>query len=101
MKHYSLAYLLLTAVMLAGVHVAAKTAYVSTDKQTEYVTTLEKIDSLSRVVLDNNDVFDIDGSDDAAALLELYVKLDKLKKQYLLGEIPANYLVVPYIYGLY
>ena len=101
MKHYSLAYLLLAVVMLAGVHVAAKTTRISTDKQTEYVTTLEKIDSLSRVVLDKNDVFDMDGSDDAAALLELYVKLDKLKKQYLLGEIPANYLVVPYNYGLY
>ena len=101
MKHYSLAYLLLAVVMLAGVHVAAKTAHVSTDKQTEYVTTLEKIDSLSRIILDKNDVFDIDGSDDAAALLEMYVKLDKLKKQYLLGEIPANYLVVPYDYSLY
>ena len=101
MKHYSLAYLLLAVVMLAGIHVAAKTTRVSTDKQTEYVTTLEKIDSLSRVILDKNDVFDMDGSDDAAALLELYIKLDKLKKQYLLGEIPANYLVVPYNYGLY
>lgn len=48
-------------------------------ESTRYTKLLERADSLSRVIMDNNNLLDVDGSDEMSELLDIRCQIDSIR----------------------
>lgn len=48
-------------------------------ESTRYTKLLERADSLSRVIMDNNNLLDVDGSDEISELLDIRCQIDSIR----------------------
>lgn len=63
-------------------------------ESTRYTKLLERADSLSRVIMDNNNLLDVDGSDEISELLDIRCQIDSIRQA--LGSFePFAYLIFP------